>query len=396
MFSLEKIQEKLKEFGFDGWLLYDFRFCNPLARRVLGLSEKLFLSRRWFYFIPASGDPVKINHKIEPAALASYPGISKIYLRWQELESSLKTVLTGKKRIAMEYSPNNAIPYLSRVDAGTIEFIKTLGVDVVSSGDLIQVFESCLNQKQFQNHLDAAVHTREAYEVVFRFIAESIRKKIEIKESDVIRIIMEHFSRNNLFTDHAPIVGVNSHSGDPHYSTSSETDRKIQEGDFILVDLWAKLNDPEGIYSDLTRTGFVGTAVPEKYTKIFDIVSRARDAAIEKVTKAFADGTPIEGWEIDNVTREVIVKAGYGEYFCHRTGHSIGKETHGNGANIDGLETLDTRKILPGSLFSIEPGIYLEEFGVRSEVNVFVDWDKKIQVTGGKPQTCIVPILKDY
>ncbi len=396
MFSLKNIQEKLVEFGFDGWLLYDFRFCNPLARRVLGLSEKLFLSRRWFYFIPSIGNPVKINHKIEPSALASYPGDQQIYLRWQDLEQSLGRVLKGKRKVAMEYSPNNAIPYLSRVDAGTIEFVRSLGVDVASSGDLIQVFESCLDKQQFQNHLDAAIHTREAYEVVFRYIAESVRAKKKIKESDVIQLIMGHFSKNNLYTDHSPIVGVNSHSGDPHYSTSPETDREIREGDFILVDLWAKLNVPEGIYSDLTRTGFVGKVVPEKFTKIFDIVASARDAAIEKVRNSFAEGKSLQGWEIDNVTREVIVKAGYGEFFCHRTGHSIGKETHGNGANIDGLETLDTRKILPGSLFSIEPGIYLEDFGVRSEVNVFVDWDRKVHVTGGQPQQYVVPILKDY
>lgn len=396
MFSVETIQQKLQEFGIDGWLLYDFRFCNPLARRVLGLSEKLFLSRRWFYFIPASGEPVKINHKIEPEALAGFPGSQIVYLRWQELEKALSVALAGKRRIAMEYSPNNAIPYLSRVDAGTVEFVKSLDKEIVSSGDLIQIFESCLNKEQFQNHLDAAVHTREAYEVVFRFIADSIRKKIEIKESSVIQVILDHFAKHNLYTDHPPIVGVNSHSGDPHYSTTSETDQIIREGDFILIDLWAKYNVPNGVYSDLTRTGFVGTEVPEKFTKIFDIVASARNTAIEKIKSTFAKGIIVEGWEIDNATREVIEKAGYGPYFCHRTGHSIGKEVHGNGANIDGLETNDTRKIQPGSLFSIEPGIYLQEFGVRSEINIFVDWQKNVHVTGGEPQKFIVPILKDY
>ncbi len=396
MFSIDKIQEKLQEFGLDGWLLYDFRFCNPLARRVLGLSEKLFLSRRWFYFIPASGDPVKINHKIEPTALNGFPGKQIIYLRWQELENALLTALAGKQRIAMEYSPNNAIPYLSRVDAGTIEFIKSLDKEILSSGNLIQIFESCLNKEQFQYHLDAAVHTREAYEIVFRFIADSIRKNIEIKESSVIHVILDHFAKHNLFTDHPPIVGVNSHSGDPHYSTSNETDRSIKEGDFILVDLWAKYHVPNGVYSDLTRTGFVGTEVPEKFTKIFDIVASARDAAIEKIKSSFFKGVSVEGWEIDKATREVIENSGYGPYFCHRTGHSIGKEVHGNGANIDGLETNDTREILPGSLFSIEPGIYLEEFGVRSEINIFVDWEKNVHITGGEPQKFIVPILKNY
>jgi Xaa-Pro aminopeptidase len=394
MFSLEKIQEQLRIFGFDAWLLFDFRCSNPLARRVLGIADDVFLSRRWFYMIPSHGKPVKICHKIEPGALNGLPGEIIIYLAWQELHEAIEKSLIGRKKIAMEYSPHNAIPYLSRVDAGTVELVRSFGVEVEGSGDLVQVFESCLSPEQWQLHLKASQVTRSAYDVAFGAIASSVRGKKGIRESDVIQLIMSHFEKNGLYTDHSPICGVNEHSADPHYSTRPETDSQIREGDFVLIDLWAKMNAPQGIYSDLTRTGYVGNVVPAKYAKIFDIVAHARDAGIAKVRESFSAGKQLEGWEVDQVVRDVICKSGYGEQFCHRTGHSIGKETHGNGANLDGLETRDNRKILPGSLFSIEPGIYLPgEFGVRSETNIFVGFDGQVHVTGGDLQTEILPIL---
>ena len=396
MFCLEKIQQEIQLARLDGWLLYDFRNSNPLARRVVGLSDALFLSRRWFYFIPAQGEPMKIVHRIEPHSLAGLPGRELVYLTWQELEQSVAAALASAKAIAMEYSPGNAIPYLSRVDAGTLEMVRKTGVAVVSSGDLSQVFESCLSQEQWSLHLEAARHTATAYDVVFAAIASAIRGKREMRESMVIQMILDHFKKNGLVTDHPPICGVGPHSGDPHYSTSPATDSPIREGDFILVDLWGKVAHPQGIYSDLTWTGFAGKKAPNHLNTVFQIVAKARDSAIQKVRDAFASGIPLEGWEVDKAARRVITDCGYGPAFCHRTGHSIGKETHGNGANMDGLETQDTRKVLPSSLFSVEPGIYLPEFGVRSEVNVFVHPDSKVEVTGPAPQANIVPILAKY
>jgi Xaa-Pro aminopeptidase len=245
-------------------------------------------------------------------------------------------------------------------------------------------------------HLEAAKHTRSAYDVAFAFIAERVRSAGSVRETQVQQRILDHFAANGLITDHPPIVGVGPHSGDPHYAPGPASDSPIREGDFVLIDLWAKLDKPRSVYSDLTWTGFVGTEVPDKYERIFQIVARARDAAINKVRSAFASGTTLHGWEVDQAARDVIEQAGNGAAFCHRTGHSIGQETHGNGANMDNLETHEQRQVLPRTCFSVEPGIYLPEFGVRSEVNVFVDGQRHVHVTGGTPQTSVVPILKAY
>jgi Xaa-Pro aminopeptidase len=300
----------------------------------------------------------------------------------------------GCKKLAMEYVPRNANPYVSRVDAGTIELVKSFGVEVVPSGDLIQLFEACWDDEQWAMHLEAAKHTNTAYDAAFGFIAERVRKNGSVRESEVQQRILDHFKANGLFTYAPPIVGVNEHSGDPHYSTTPATDTAMKEGDFVLIDLWAKLDKPRAVYSDLTRTGFVGKEVPEKYTKIFKIVAAARDAAIQRVKDAFQKGEKLQGWQVDKATRDVIDKAGYGQYFCHRTGHSIGQEVHGNGANMDGLETREERLVLPRTCFSVEPGIYLPEFGVRSEVDVFVDAKNVVHVTGGELQREVVAILR--
>jgi Xaa-Pro aminopeptidase len=394
MFDLPAIQSAIQSQGLDGWLLYDFRGLNILARRVIGLGDGAMLSRRWFYFIAARGQPRKLVHRIEPHALDAVPGPHQLYLRWQELEAGVAALVAGSKRIAMEFVPRNANPYVSRVDAGTVELVRSCGVEIVSSGDLVQQFEACWDDEQWAMHLEAAKHTASAYDVAFGFIADRIRKQGAVRETEVQQRILDHFGANKVICDHPPICAVGPHSGDPHYEPQAGSDGVIHEGDFVLIDLWAKLDKPRSVYSDLTWTGFVGNEVPERYETIFQVVARARDAAINRVKEAFRMRTPLQGWQVDQAARDVIEQAGYGQYFCHRTGHSIGQEVHGNGANMDNLETREERRVLPRTCFSVEPGIYLPEFGVRSEVDVFVDAQGTVHVTGPAPQVHVVPILK--
>jgi Xaa-Pro dipeptidase len=390
MFDLTAMQGALRELKLDAWLVYDFRGSNLPGRRVLGMGERQCGSRRFFYCVPATGEPRKLVHRIEAGALDDLPGTKTVYLRWQELEAGIASLVKGCSRVAMEYSPRNANPYVARVDAGTIELVKSCSVQVVSSGDLIQTFEAVWDEEQWQMHRQAETHTVSAYDRAWRFIATQVRAEGSVTERAVQQEILRHFAEHGLFADHAPIVACGPHSGDPHYETG---EAPIREGDFVLIDLWAKLNKPRAVYSDLTRVGFVGTNVPPRFDEIFAIVAKARDAAIERVKAAFAADEPLQGWQVDQAAREVIDRAGYGAAFVHRTGHSIGQETHGNGANMDNLETREERRVLRRTCFSIEPGIYLDEFGVRSEVNVFVDGAGRVHVTGGPLQTGVVPIL---
>ena len=394
MFDLAAVQAALREQNLDGWLLYDFRGLNVLARRVVGFPADVFLSRRWFYYVPADGEPRKLVHKIEPHALDFLPGAPQIYLRWQELEAGVGQLVQGARRVAMEYVARNANPYVSRVDAGTVELVRSFGVDILPSGDLVQLFEACWDDEQWAMHLEAAKHTRSAYDVAFGFIAQSVRGGKMIRETEVQHVILAHFKKNQVICDHPPIVAVGPHSGDPHYAPAPGQDAVIRANDFVLIDLWAKCDWPRAVYSDLTRVAFVGKEVPAKIREVFTIVAQARDAGIAKVKSAFAAGQPLLGWEVDKATRDVIDNAGYGDYFCHRTGHSIGQEVHGNGANMDGLETREDRRVLRRTCFSIEPGIYLPEFGVRSEVDVFVDKNGVVHVTGGEPQTEVEALLR--
>jgi Xaa-Pro aminopeptidase len=396
MFDLNKVQSALREQNVDAWLLYDFRASNMLARRIADMRPDKISSRRWFYMVPANGEPMKLVHRIEPATLDHLPGSKTIYLRWQELEAGVASLLRGHRRVAMEYVARNANPYVSRVDAGTIELVKSCSVEVVCSGDLIQVFEATWDEEQWLMHQEAAKHTASAYGVAWSFIADRIRRGGSVHELDVQAKILEHFQRNGMICDHNPNVSVGPHSGDPHYEPIAGDAGIIRDGDFVLIDLWAKLDKPRAVYSDLTWTGFVGTSTPDKYERIFQIVARARDAGIQCVRDAFAQRKPLQGWQVDAATRAVIDQAGYGEFFCHRTGHSIGQETHGNGANMDGLETREERRVLPRTCFSIEPGIYFPEFGIRSETNVFVDAECNVHVTGGPLQQSVVNILKEY
>ncbi|MFO0952398.1 MAG: Xaa-Pro peptidase family protein [Isosphaeraceae bacterium] len=390
--DIDAIQKALKQFNLDGWLMAEFRGSNVLARRVLGLDDKAFTSRRLFYCVPAEGPPRKLVHRIEPAVLDGLPGEKRIYLRWQELESGIESLVSGMKRVAMEYSPRNGNPYIGKVDAGTVEIVKSLGIEVVPSGDLIQTFEAVWDDDQWKMHREAEAVTTSAYDMAWGLIAEKTRNGGTTSECEIRDAILAHFRKHGAFTDHGPNVSVGAHSGDCHYEPDASHDTPIRQGDFVLIDLWCKMEKPRSVYSDLTRVGFVGETVPSKYAEIFAIVANARDAAIARVREAFAAGRPIHGWEVDDAARQVIEAAGHGPAYVHRTGHSIGQEVHVNGANMDNLETRDDRLILPRTCFSVEPGIYGPEFGIRSEVDVYIGADHSVNVTGGL-QTEVVAIL---
>ena len=393
MFELGPVQDALKEYGLDGWLLYDFKGSNPLARKILELDGRKPFSRRFFYLVPAEGTPIKLVHSIESAALDHLPGDKVVYLRWEELEAGVGRLVEGRGRVAMEYSPRNANPYISRVDAGTVELVRSFGAEVVPSGDLVGRFESVWDDDQWAMHQAAAKGCRGAYDVAFGLIAERVRATGSVMETEVQKAILDHFAANGLTTDGPPIVGVGSHSGDPHYETTPATDAPIKRGDFVLVDLWAKVQHPRAVYADYTRVGYVGETVPAEYEELFGVVVEARDAGIALVKRAYAEGRPLKGGEVDDAVRKVIDDAGYGPYFNHRTGHNIGQEDHGNGAHLDNLETRDERLLIPRTCFSIEPGIYLPEVGVRTEVDLYIDADGRVHVTGGEPQASVLPIL---
>ena len=383
MFDPAVIQQALRDFQFDGWLLYDFRGSNVPARRILQIPDDFVTSRRYYYFIPAEGTPRKIVHRIESGVLSHLPGDADIYLTWQELEAALGSAVSDCPRVAMEYSARNANPYVAQVDAGTVELVQSFGCEVDSSGDLISLFEATLSEAQLNAHLAASEVTNQAFEIAWRFIADEIRRHGGVEELAIQQVILQHFSDHGMITNHPPIVAVNENGGDPHYQTGTGNNTAVSADCFVLIDQWARQDHEDGIYSDLTRCGYTGTEIPAHYAEVFRIVAAGRDAGIECVRSGLAAGEILEGWQVDDAVRDVIVASGYGEAFCHRTGHSLGRETHGNGTHIDNLETHETRRILPRTLFTIEPGVYLPEFGIRSEVNVFVHSDNSVQVTGG-------------
>ena len=369
--DLSAIQQALRERNMDAWLFYDHHHRDPIAYRVLGLPDGLMVTRRWFYVIPAKGDPVKLVHKIEAGHLDTLPGAKRQYAGWQELFDSLKTLLAGYRDIAMQYSPNNLVFTVSLVDAGTVDLIRGLGKNVVSSQDLIAQFEATLNADQIKTHFAARDVIDSVTAAAFQEIGRRVRNG-GTHEHEIQQFFMEAFQRENMVTDDPPIVAVNANSGNPHYEPGAGHPVPIREGDLVLLDVWAKKNTPGAVYYDITWTGFVGKTPSDRHREIFKIVSEARDLGVKTVQDAISAGKSIAGWEVDRAVRGHIKKAGYGEYFIHRTGHSIGTDVHANGANMDDLEIHDERRILPNSLFSIEPGIYLPEFGVRLEVNVLV------------------------
>jgi Xaa-Pro aminopeptidase len=396
---IEAIQQALKDADFDGWLFYSFRGSDPIAANILGMpTEGHMATRRWFYLVPQSGEPVRILHSIERDVLDHLPGKKIIYLPWQQLHGVLKSELTGLSsqrvpRLAMQYSPDAAIPYLSRVDAGTIELIRSFGVEVVTSADLVQRFEAAWSDSQLAMHEEAAAGLYASVHEAFSEIGRRISSDTPTSEYDIQQFIMSRFAERGMITKDPPIVAVNGNSAAPHYGPTREHHSPINKGDFVLIDLWAKLDKPNSVYADITWTSFVGERAPDEVVKVFNIVRDARDAATEFVKEAFGGGRRIFGWQVDDVCRAVIQKAGYGEYFIHRTGHNIHTEVHGNGANIDNLETKDERVLIPRTCFSIEPGIYLEgRFGVRSEIDVYVD-ERGARVTGGEVQRELVAIL---
>jgi Xaa-Pro dipeptidase len=389
---LREIQRAMREDGFDAWLFCDFRGSDPIGRQILGLGEGL-ATRRWFYCLRAEGEARGLASAVEPAALATLPGAVRVYRTWQELHAGLRALLDGCRRVAMQYSPNNDVPYVARVDAGTVELVRGCGVEVVSSADLVQRFEAVWDAAQFASHCRAARAVRSIVDAAFAEIARRLRSGGRCEEGALQQFILEQFAARGLVTRHPPIVAVGAHSADPHYQPPASGGAPIRAEDFVLIDLWAK--EPGGVYADITWTGYVGRAAPERHAQVFDVVRRARDAGVDAARRAVRAATTVRGCEVDDAVRRVIADAGYGERFVHRTGHSIGTEVHGNGANIDGFETPDTRRLLRGTCFSIEPGIYLPgEFGVRSELNVFVD-DADVVVTGEPVQTSVVAILGD-
>ncbi len=389
--DIKAIQSELRAAGLDGWLFYDFHHRDPIAYRVLGLSVEGMATRRWYYLVPARGTPRKLVHRIESGALDSLPGQKLVYAGQHELRRNLPRLLGRAKKLAMQYSPRNAIPYVSMVDAGTVELVRSLGRKVISSADLVQKFEACWTAEQLQSHLDAGRIVDRITREAFALAARRVRNSTALTEYDLQQWILREFRAHSIVADDAPIVAVGSHSGDPHYEPKPGSSAPIRKGDLLLLDIWGKLRAPGSVYYDITWMGFLGARVPEKYARIFAIVREARDRAVAFVRDAVAAGREIRGWQVDRVAREVIRKAGYARYFVHRTGHNIGQEVHGNGANMDGLETQDVRRIIPRTCFSIEPGIYLPEFGVRSEVNVYVE-EGRARVTGAV-QTEILPLL---
>jgi len=380
--NLSEIQTALQDAQLDGWLFYDHHERDPLAYRVLGFKPPRMVTRRWYYFIPASGDPRALVHAIESGMLDALPGAKTKYSSWAQQADALGALLQGARRVAMQYSPKNNIPYIGLVDAGTIELVRSLGADIVSSANLVQYFEARWTGAQLETHLEAGRRVDRVLSAAFVHAGERLNANQPVSEYGVMQFILAAFEREGLFTDHGPIVAVNANASNPHYEPTASEHSPIVKGDFLLIDLWAKLaGDPDSVYYDITWTGSTAAVIPDEQIRIFQAVSGARDAAIACVQSAVEAGRPIHGFEVDDATRNHLRALSLDRYFIHRTGHSIGRDVHGAGANMDNLETHDDRRLIPGTCFSIEPGVYLPEFGVRSEVNMFIGTERAM-VTG--------------
>lgn len=390
--QIEKIQEELRKMGVDGWLFYDFHGRDHIAARILELPTGHMATRRWFYYIPATGTPMKLNHKIEPNYLKHLPGEKELYLPWQELSEKLKSILKDAKSIAMQYSPNNDIPYVSIVDAGTVELIRGFGVEVVSSGNLVSLFESHLTNEEIEDHRKCAEVMLSIKDNAFKYIRTRIDEGNPATEYEVQQYMHQQFRDNGIFWDHGPIVGINEHAGDPHFEPTPENSQRIKEGDLVLIDLFARFEKEGSIYFDVTWMGFVGNDIPEKVNKLFRIAADARDAGYELVKERYSSNQEVSGAEVDDAVRKVIIDAGYGDYYWHRTGHNIATDCHGNGAHIDNLETKDDRLLIKGTIFSIEPGIYIpeEKLGFRTEIDVIIDNEGSVSVAGDIQQDLII------
>ncbi len=374
MRRLDEIQAALREAMLDGWLLYDFKGLNPIARSVAGVPADRFLSRRWACYIPASGAPRWLVHGIEAGGMADIAPDAQRYVSWGEWTAALRSLVGPAQRVAMEVSPGCAIPYVSRVDAGTVELVRSLGLEVVTSADLVQVAEAVWTPAQLASHRRAAAKLLQIKDDTFAHVLHRLAGGEKVTECGVQDYMMGRFADFGLETDHPPIVGVNAHGADPHFAPRRDADAELHEGDFLLIDLWGKEPGDENIVGDITWVAYAGRDVPPLALQVFDVVKTARDRAVAYARQGLASGRPVYGYEVDDACRKVIADAGYGSYFIHRTGHSIGTEGHGNGVNIDNLETQDRRRLIPGVGFSVEPGVYLphEGFGVRLEIDCYV------------------------
>lgn len=392
MVEAREIQEQLQRWGLDGWLFYDFRRSNPIAYRTLGLPERLIVTRRWYYYVPRDGEPEGLVSALEPENLSTLPGRMRVYRTWQERQAALTKMLPRDGRVAMEYSPMNAIPTVSRVDGGTIEFVRSLGIEVVSSADMVQEAVARWSEEQWQGHLQASKALMALKDAAFAEATRCLRFGQPLTDYELQQYMFRQYPRVGLVADEAPIVATNERCSNPHYLPTRERQVLIREGDVLMLDFWAKLDRPGAVYADHTWMAFAGERVPEQLAEVFAIVAGARDRAIAFIRGRQTAGLTLRGWEVDDAARGYISERGYGEYFVHRTGHSIDEAVHGDGANMDNFETHDERILLKDTGFSIEPGIYLPEFGVRSEVNVFLKGQDAI-VTGCPIQTEVVPLL---
>ena len=378
---LEQIQAALRNEGLDGWLFFDHHRRDPLAYRVLQFTPGSMVTRRWFYYIPASGEPRGLVHKIEAQTLAPLPGQHILYAGWSTLVDGVKTLIGGGRRVAMQYSPNCAVPYVAMVDAGTVELVRGLRVDVVTSANLIQLFESRWSEEQLVMHLEAARKVDGVRRQAFERVGAKVRSGERVTEWEMQQFIHTRFKDEGLTTDHGPDVAVNANASNPHYEPKQDACSEIKRGDLVLMDMWAKLDRPDAVYYDITWVGFCGEEPSAQVERVFTVVRDARDLAIARVKDAVSKKKELRGFQVDDAAREHVRAEGFEEFFFHRTGHSIGTEVHGSGANMDNLETHDERRVIPWTCFSVEPGIYLPEFGIRLEVDVFVG-DREARVTG--------------
>ncbi len=384
-----EVQRALVEAGLDGWLLYDFQGSNPIALRLSGMAATgKMATRRWYYLIPANGEPRGLVHAIERHNLDGLPGEKRAYAGRDRLIAGLRGLLEGKKRVAMEYSPGNNIPYISRVDAGTVESIREMGTDVVSSGDLVQRFEAIWSPEALASHRKASEALYRVKDQAFGLVRERLKSGGPLTEFDVQQAMSGWFEQEGLVADDTPNVSAQENAGNPHYHPSRDLYRAIRPGEVLLIDLWGKLREPGAVFADITWVGFTGPAVPEEYARAFAAARNGRDAAIAMVQAAVLDGRELRGFEVDRACRAVLERAGYGAQFIHRTGHSLGETVHGNGVHLDDYETHDDRRLIPGTGFTIEPGVYTETFGVRTEINMFVG-ERDASVTGPLQQEIV-------
>jgi Xaa-Pro aminopeptidase len=387
------LQSKLAERNIDGWLFCDFHHRNFIAYRTLGLRSDLIATRRWYYYVPQRGEPQALVSALEAHNLDSLPGKKRAYRTWEERRDWLEETLPHEGTVAMEYSPLGAIPYVSLIDAGTVDLVRSFGTTVVSSADLVQMAVSRWSDDKWSDHLAASSRLIEIKDRAFAEIASRLSAGKPTTDYDIQQLMCEWYDECGLVSDDPPIVSTNAHCSDPHYLPTDERQTPIQMGDVLLIDLWARLDSPGSVYADYTWTAYAGEQAPERVARVFTAVASARDSAIKFVTEQFARGTPIRGWQVDDVARQSIERSGFGEYFIHRTGHNINEDVHGEGANMDNYETRDERTVLERTCFSIEPGIYLPEFGIRSEVDVFIAAANEVVVTGVPIQTSLLALF---